>query len=91
MSRREAVWVFMEDNTLVNMFILLIIIFSTACFVLETEFKDDEHEKMWFGCVRAMSTARQRRCHQCCPAVRRTNTSRVLLLLVSCPASRQER
>lgn len=40
---------FMEDNTIVNTATLLVIVFSTACFVLETEFKDPSLIEMWFG------------------------------------------
>lgn len=39
----------MEDNTCVNVVILLVIIFSTACFVLETEFKSPDLDTTWFG------------------------------------------
>ena len=49
LTRRERVWIFMEDNTLVNTFILLVILFSTVCFVLETELKQAEYQLMWFA------------------------------------------
>jgi hypothetical protein len=49
LSRKERIWIFIEDNTLVNSFILLVIVFSTVCFVLETEFKQDKYRTMWFG------------------------------------------
>ena len=32
-----------------NVVILLVIVFSTLCFVLETEFKQPELQLMWFG------------------------------------------
>jgi len=39
----------MEDNPIINIFILLVIVFSTVCFVLETEYKQDDLASMWFG------------------------------------------
>ena len=51
LSRKEQIWIFVEDNTIVNSIILLVIVFSTICFVLETEFKDDDLKLMWFGYV----------------------------------------
>eukprot|EP00325_Prymnesiales_sp_UTEX-LB-985_P034518 CAMPEP_0174729658 /NCGR_PEP_ID=MMETSP1094-20130205/54091_1 /TAXON_ID=156173 /ORGANISM="Chrysochromulina brevifilum, Strain UTEX LB 985" /LENGTH=475 /DNA_ID=CAMNT_0015931795 /DNA_START=42 /DNA_END=1469 /DNA_ORIENTATION=- len=48
LSRKEAVWLIIEENTVVNAFVLLVIIFSTTCFVLETEFRDPELDVWWF-------------------------------------------
>lgn len=42
----------MEDNTLVNVTILIVIIFSTVTFILETEYKDPDLDPLWFGCAR---------------------------------------
>lgn len=51
LTRREKIWIFMEDNPIINIFILLVIVFSTVCFVLETEYKQDDLASMWFGCA----------------------------------------
>ena len=59
LTRKEKVWIFMEDNTLMNTFILLVILFSTVCFVLETELKQDEYQMMWFGCVPHLASRRR--------------------------------
>ena len=52
LTRREQIWIFIEDNTVVNVGILVVIIFSTLCFVLETEFDDEHLDPYWFGCAR---------------------------------------
>lgn len=52
LTLKQRTWVFMEDNAVINALILLVIIFSTTCFVLETSFKEDELRVMWFGCAR---------------------------------------
>lgn len=49
LTRREQIWIFIEDNTVVNVGILVVIIFSTLCFVLETEFDDEHLDPYWFG------------------------------------------
>jgi len=49
LTRRERIWIFMEDDPLLNVAILLVIVLSTACFVLETEFRDDSLSTMWFS------------------------------------------
>ena len=51
LTLKQRAWIFMEDNAAVNTLILLVIIFSTTCFVLETSFKEDELRVMWFGCA----------------------------------------
>ena len=53
LTRREKIWNFVEDNTALNTFILLVIVLSTICFVLETEITDPELKEMWFWCAAA--------------------------------------
>ena len=46
---KDRVWIFMEDNAIMNAFIFGVIVFSTVCFVLETEDKESDLAVMWFG------------------------------------------
>ena len=51
LSLKERIWIFVEDNTILNTFVLLVIVFSTVCFVLETEtaFKGADMQFTWFA------------------------------------------
>ena len=51
LSRREQIWVLVEDSTIIGGFIFLVIVFSTVSFVLETEpaLKGEDMQGMWFG------------------------------------------
>ena len=53
LSRREQIWIIVEDSTIIGGFIFLVIVFSTVSFVLETEpsMKGVEMQGMWFGCA----------------------------------------
>ena len=48
-TRKEQVWNIVEDNMVASTMFLLVIVFSTCCFILETEFKDPEQDFMWFA------------------------------------------
>lgn len=62
-SRREQIWQYVEDSTVIGGFIFLVIVFSTVCFVLETEpaLKGPELQGMWFGYASMISRRRQHR------------------------------
>ena len=62
-SRREQIWQYVEDSTIIGGFIFLVIVFSTVCFVLETEpaLKGPELQGMWFGYASMISRRRQHR------------------------------
>ena len=64
-SRREQIWQYVEDSTIIGGFIFLVIVFSTVCFVLETEpaLKGPELQGMWFGYASMISRRRQHRIH----------------------------
>ena len=50
---RERVWYAMEESTLINTSVLIVIVFSTTTFVLESEYDDGEHEVVFFWCEAA--------------------------------------
>lgn len=51
LSRKEQIWIIVEDSTIIGGFIFLVIVLSTVSFVLETEpsMKGVELQGMWFG------------------------------------------
>ena len=51
LTRKEQIWLFIEDNTIVNTFFLIVIVFSTVCFVLESEYRQQHLRIMWFWCA----------------------------------------
>ena len=53
LSRKEQIWIIVEDSTIIGGFIFLVIVLSTVSFVLETEpsMKGVELQGMWFGCA----------------------------------------